>query len=65
MPKKIVLCFLIVLLVLLSSCENFMKGSSVKDELNRLVEEANSPDVELYFYSDSKEGVHCCVLIYY
>ncbi len=57
MPKKIVLCFLIVLLVLLSSCENFMKGSSVKDELNRLVEEANSPDVELYFYSDSKEGV--------
>ncbi len=57
MSKKHVLCFLTVLLVLLSSCENFMKGSSVKDELNRLVEQANSPDVELYFYSDSKEGV--------
>ena len=57
MPKKHVLCFLIVLLVLLSSCENFMKGSGVKDELNRLVEEANAPEVELYIACDPKYGV--------
>lgn len=57
MPKKHVLCFLIVLLVLLSSCENFMKGSGVKDELSKLVEEANAPEVELYIACDPKYGV--------
>ncbi|MBR4180186.1 MAG: hypothetical protein IKR45_05720 [Treponema sp.] len=57
MPKKHVLCFLTVLLVLLSSCENFMKGSGVKDELSKLVEEANAPEVELYIACDPKYGV--------
>ena len=39
------------------SCENFMRGSNTRAELERLLEEANAPEVEIYIACDTKYGV--------
>ena len=46
--KKITLFISLFLSFLLISCENFLQGADVKEQLDRLVQEANAPRVEVF-----------------
>ena len=54
---KVFACLFLLFAPLLTSCENFMKGSDVKSELEKLVELANAPETELYIACDPKYGI--------
>ena len=41
----------------LSSCENFLKGAEVREQLEKIIEEANAPSVDVYMVIDKNAGI--------
>ena len=54
--RKTLYLFLITLLTLLISCENFMNGSDVSDELDQMIDEANAKNCTLIVSQDTTMG---------
>ncbi len=46
----------LVLFFVLASCENFLKGAETRNELERLIREANAPVVNIYITADKETG---------
>ncbi len=54
--RKTIYVFLSALLALLISCENFMNGSNVSDELDQMIDEANAKNCTLIVTQDTTMG---------
>ena len=54
--KKSVFLFLAVLSLLFVSCENFMNGSDIQDELAKMVDMANAKSFTLVISNDTTMG---------
>ena len=49
----VLLCLCVILL---ASCENFMNGAETRNALQKLIEEANAPAVDVYLITDNRFG---------
>ena len=54
--KKAFFLILLVLSLLLISCENFMNGSDVQDQLNEMIDVANAKSYTIIVYQDNTMG---------
>ena len=48
---------LFCIVIMLASCQNFMKGQEIKDEINRIIDYNNAPSYTITIDSDENRGV--------